>query len=420
VADLASPDRRVAPTGLLTIAHILPYPSVGGTEHATLRIAKAVDPTRFTNIAFCIPDAQPVRSLLADSGIACVTYEPPVPSYRRAAAYLRSSVRFAQALRRYNVDLVHCADFLAAHQVSLGGRLAGLPILCHVRNRYPDISLRDRSFLWPVSKFVFVSQDTWRQFGHGVPRRRGTVVYDGIDLPSSADSIQDRRSVQREFRIPEGAPIIGMMARVAPQKDFFTLARAAVRILRCEPEARFLIAGDYASRENADHYQQVRAYLEARGVAGSFIFTGQRNDVPRLINALDVFVLSTHCEGLPLVILEAMARARPVVATAIDGIPEVIRDAETGLLFPHEDDERLAHHVIRLLTDRPWAARIGEAGRRLVGACFSGTRFAESMNAVYESLLGLTPQRRARSSGVPIGFNPFGTEIGDDSRERRA
>jgi glycosyltransferase involved in cell wall biosynthesis len=369
------------------IAHILPFPSVGGTEHATLRIAKAVDPSRFSSIAFCLSEAAPVREFVTDCGIPCTTYEPPVPSYRHGADYLRSSVRLARELLRRQTDIVHCSDLLAAHQVALAGRLAGLPVLCHIRNRFEDISRRDRSFLWPVRKFVFVSRDTWRHFAYAVPPERGTVVYDGIDVPAAGDETTDSVSVRREFGIPEHAPIIGMMARVAPQKDFATLARAAVHILKAQPDARFLIAGDYASEKNNEHYQRVQADVQACGVTDSFIFTGYRRDVPRLLNALDVFVLSTHCEGLPLVILEAMARGKPVVATAVDGIPEIVHDAESGLLFPHEDHATLASHIAGLLKDRAWGRRLGEAGRRLVRSAFTSTQFAEGMNAVYESML---------------------------------
>lgn len=383
-----------------TIAHILPYPSVGGTEHATLRIAKAIDPARFTSMAFCLADAEPVRAVVTEAGIPCASYDPPVPSYRHGAAFIRSSWKVACELMRRRVDLVHCADLLAAHQVALAGRLAGLPVLCHIRNRFEKISHRDRSFLWPVHRFVFVSQNTWRHFGYQVSARRGTVVYDGIDVPDCADTTEDKRSVRRELGIPEHAPIIGMMARVAPQKDFGTLGRAAVRILRSEPEARFLIAGDFASRENGEHYRLVRADLEARGVADAFIFTGYRHDVSRLLKALDVFVLSTHCEGLPLVILEAMARATPVVATAVDGVPEIVHDDQSGLLFLHEDHETLARHILGLLDDRDRARRLGEAGRALVRSAFSSTQFAAGMNAVYDGLLTGRGRRSARRSGA--------------------
>ena len=191
-----------------------------------------------------------MREFFEDCGIPCATYDPPVPSYRHGVAYLRSSVHLARELLRRQVDILHCSDLLAAHHVALAGRLAGLPVLCHIRNRFEDISRRDRSFLWPVHKFVFVSRNTWRHFAYTVSPDRGTVVYDGIDIPDGGDEAIDYASVRREFRIPEHAPVIGMMARVAPQKDFATLARAAVRILEAQPDARFLVAGDYASEKN--------------------------------------------------------------------------------------------------------------------------------------------------------------------------
>lgn len=370
-----------------TIAHILPFPAVGGTEHATLRIAKAVDAARYTSVAFHLPDAPDVRSFFTAAGVPCIGYEPATPSYRHAGRYLRASVKLARQLRRQQVDLVHCADLLAAHYAGLAGWFARIPVLCHIRNRFDTVSGRDCSFLWPVRRYAFVSRNTWQHFGCAVPSSRGVVVYDGIEIPPAAGQ-DERSSVRREFGVPEDAPLIGMLARVAPQKDYATLSRAAARVISHAPEARFLVAGDYASTpENRDHYEHVRRVLRQDGVSGSFIFTGQRSDVPRLLSAIDIFVLSTHWEGLPLVILEAMAHGKPVVATAVDGIPEVVEDGETGLLFAHEDDEKLAAHLIGLLADRDAAQRLGEAGRGIVRRRFSTEQFAASMNDVYRSLL---------------------------------
>jgi glycosyltransferase involved in cell wall biosynthesis len=186
-----------------------------------------------------------------------------------------------------------------------------------------------------------------------------------------------------------------MMARVAPQKDYFTLARAARRILQAEPQTRFLIVGDCTSAETyREHYQGVLRVLEDCRVADSFIFTGHRQDVSRLLSALDVFVLSTHREGLPLVILEAMAHAKPVVATAVDGVPEIVQDGKTGLLCAHEDDVQLGEHVLSLLRDRGRATRIAEAGRQLVQTRFSTEEFGERMNVEYAD--SLASRRRWR------------------------
>lgn len=374
-----------------TIAHILPWSTVGGTEHATLRIAQAVDPTRYKSLSFCLPDADPVRELFTSSGFATLPYTFVEHSYRHYIPYLRASWALAREFRRHHVDLVHCADILAAWYAALAGRLAGLPVLCHVRNRHDQISRRDASFLWPITKYAFVSQDTWKRFGHKVPASRGTVIYDGIDGGPILHDDERRLSVRREFGIPQGAPIIGMTARVSPQKDYVTLAKAAARILPEMPDVRFLIAGDNdRTQAHREHYREIQKVLAECGVAHAFIFAGIREDIPRLLSAFDIFVLSTHWEGLPLVILEAMAQAKPVVATAVDGIPEVIEVEKTGLLFAHEDDASLAAHLLRLLRNPSFATSLGEAGHRFVEARFSQRQFAESMNKLYAGLIGGT------------------------------
>ena len=384
---------------MATIAHILPFPTIGGTEHATLRIARAVDPRRFRNVAFTTAGADQVHTFFADAGVEAVKYAAPVHSYRRAPAFVRDSAKLAAQFRTHHVDLVHCADLLGAYHAALAGRLAGIPVICHIRNRFSLMSRRDRSFLWPVRRFVFVSRDTWTHFGHPVPPERGVVVYDGIRTPAITTRDEDRRSVRAEFGLAPDVPLIGMMARVAPQKDFPTLARAAKIVLHHEPRARFLIVGDHDSAPNyRAHYQQVRAEMEACGVRQSFIFTGQRSDVPRLLSSLDLFVLSTHWEGLPLVILEAMALAVPVVATAVDGVPEVVHHGETGLLVRHEDSEGLADAIRDLLTDRRRATELGAAGRTLVQDRFTEAQFGAAMNAVYAMTLDESRTTRAQTA----------------------
>ena len=384
---------------MATVAHILPFPTIGGTEHATLRIARAVDPTRFRSVAFTTAGADQVRAFFDGAGIEAVPYTAPVHSYRRAAAFVRDSVRLAAQFRAHRVDLVHCADLLGAYHAALAGRLAGVPVISHIRNRFSFISRRDRSFLWPVRRFLFVSRDTWTHFGHPVPAARGVVIYDGIRAPATPTHEEARRSVRDEFGLGPDVPLIGMMARVAPQKDFSTLARAAKIVLRHEPRARFLIAGDYDSAPNyRTHFQQVQAEMEACGVRPAFIFAGQRNDVPRLLSSLDLFVLSTHWEGLPLVILEAMAFGVPVVATAVDGVPEIVHHGETGLLVRHEDADELASAIRDLLADRYRAAELGSAGRTLVQERFTERQFSAAMNTVYATTLDESRTVRAQTA----------------------
>jgi glycosyltransferase involved in cell wall biosynthesis len=371
-----------------TIAHVLPFPSIGGTEHATLRIMKAADTSRYANLAFVLSDSKSVLTFFAEAGIPCLPYQPAHPSYRHPLTYWRASLALAHAFRRHHVDLVHCADLLAGYHAALAARIAKRPVLCHIRNRFDVISRRDRSFLWPIDRFVFVSENTRRHFGCRVRESKKVVVYDGIDVRSSTALNQTRAEVCHELGIPETARIVGMLARVAPQKDYATLARAAASVLREEPQAHFMIVGDCASGPCRDHYLQVQRIVEENGVAASFTFTGYRADVRRLLNAFDIFVLSTHSEGLPLVILEAMAAGKPVVATAVDGIPEIVCDGHTGLLYPHEDHDQLATHIVRLLQTRAFAHQLGSAGRALVEARFNREQFSANMNTLYADILG--------------------------------
>lgn len=374
-------------TARYNIAHVMPWAAVGGTEHATLRIARATEGAGFGHVMFCRRDAPEVRDFFEAAGCETAVYDPAEPSYRRADRYTLDSYRLAREFRRRRVHLVHCADVAAAFNAGLAGRLAGARVVCHVRNRHTGLSRRDQSFLRLVGKFVFVSEDTRRKFSYQVPPRRGVVVYDGLDV-GAEEPAEVVAQVRREFGIGAEEKLVGMVARVAPQKDFATLARAAARVIAERGGVRFMVVGDY-EEANRGHYEEVRRALEEAGVARHFIFTGFRADVARLMSAFDLFVLCTHFEGLPLVILEAMARGRPVVATAVDGIPEIVLDGETGLLHPHGDDGALAARLLSLLNDEARAARLGEAGREFVKMKWSRERFADDMVRLYRDVLRL-------------------------------
>jgi glycosyltransferase involved in cell wall biosynthesis len=379
----------------------MPWAAVGGTEHATLRIARATEGAGFSHVMFCRSDAPEVRDFFEAEGCETVTFDPVEPSYRRAHLYTRDSYRLAREFRSRKIGVVHCADVAAAFGAGLAGGLARARVLCHVRNRHTEISRRDQSFLRFVNRFVFVSEDTRARFAYRAGARRGVVVYDGIDACAAEESGASDASteVRREFGLGREVKLVGMVARVAPQKDFVTLARAAARVVAARPEARFMVVGDY-EEANRGHYDEVMRALEDEGVASRFVFTGFRTDVSRLMSAFDVFVLCTHFEGLPLVILEAMARGRPVVATAVDGIPEIVLEGRTGLLHPHGDAETLASRLLSLLEDDALAARIGGAGREFVKMEWSRERFAANMARLYEDVLGVSKGSALRAGGA--------------------
>jgi glycosyltransferase involved in cell wall biosynthesis len=332
-----------------------------------------------------------LRRFYGDAGRTVRDWPAPTPSLRHGKTFLAESRALAKEFRRLNVGLVHCSDFKAAWHTALAGRLAGIPVICHIRNRCESLLWRDRQFMRPVTHFAFVSRDTWRGFPIPVAASRGSVIYDGINPPPArpADEIeQDRRAVRSELGLPPSARVIGMLARVAPQKDYDTLVLAAARVVQADPNVRFVISGDCSGNEvSRKHYAYVQGLIQQSGLSDYFLFTGYRTDAMRLLAAFDVSVLSTHFEGLPLALLESMAHAKPMVATAVDGIPEVIVDGVNGFLTPHQDAEALAARLIELIQSPALAERLGQAARQTVLADFTSEKFARSVADLYARFL---------------------------------
>ena len=283
--------------------------------------------------------------------------------------------------------MVHFSETKAAYHNSLAALLVRSRMMCHVRNTYPDVSLREKLTLLPVHRFIFVSYEAKRDFGVAVPDKKSRVIYDAIEIPAM-DMAASNAAVRRELGIPSECTVVGMVARVNPQKDYFTLASAAAEVLRKHPGTRFLVVGDNSFVDlNRRHYEEVVNRLNELGIADKFVFTGHRNDVSRLIAAMDISVLSTHREGFGLCIAESMAMRKPVVATAVGGLLEVVEHDVTGYLHQHGNSKELADAIIRLIDDPERANQLGLAGCEHVRQNYSGEKFVDEISKAYSDLM---------------------------------
>jgi len=370
----------------LTVAHIMPWSGIGGVEIATLRMVEA---TRglFRNVAFCLGDAVALKDSFDAMGIETVVYAAPEPSLRHGSRFYGESRAVARLLRQAGADIVHFADEKAAYHSSLAAYLARTRNVCHLRVSYPRLSLRQRLCLLPVHSFVFVSKEARRTFAMNLPDRKMRVVYDAVEVPDPG-TVESNAAVRRELGVPPECCLVGMVARVSPQKDYFTLASAAVQVLAKHPETRFLVVGDNSLVDlNREHYQEVAAKLNELGIADKFIFTGHRSDVSRLIAVMDICVLSTHREGFPLSILECMALEKPVVATSVGGIPEIVEHGVTGYLHQPRDSNGLAAAILSFLEDRDEAARIATAAHEQIRKNYSRDIFTDEIAKTYADLM---------------------------------
>ena len=381
----------------MRVAHFLPFPGIGGTEHATLRLAEAVRPRGVESLAFCAASATEVAGFFREHGVETHPWHSREPGRGRVrASYAARTAQLAWLLRRRGVRVVHCADSYAVRpQVLAAARLAGAGVVCHVRNRNDRLAAARLRQLARVDHFLFVSRASWRRFALPVAPERGTVLYDGVVVadaaPASRDAARDaaRAEVRRELGLAPDTPLVTMAARVEPQKDFATLARAARRVAAELPAVRFLVAGGTdATPQQRAHFPEVQRMVAECGVGEQVRFLGFRRDVRRLLRASDVSLLTTHWEGLPLVLWEAMAEGVPVVATAVDGVSEAVEDGVTGHLLAEGDAEQAADRLLRLLRDPALARRMGDAGRAHARAAFDPGRFGEAVVRAYEAARG--------------------------------
>lgn len=366
----------------LTVAHFMPWSGMGGVEIATLRMVESTH-RQFRHIAFCLPEAVALREAFDRLGIETVTYNLPEPSLRHGGRFFKKSKLVARQIQQCGANIVHFQDVKAAYHNSLAAILAHTRMVCHIRSANPHLELRQKLCLWPVHQFIFVSKESQQSFAMPLPDSKTRVIYDAVEVPA-ANRGESSAEVRHELDIPEGCTVVGMVARVAPVKDYYTLADAAVQVLARHPETRFLIVGDNSLEElNRNHYAEVAKRLQDLGIAERLLFTGHRDDVARLIGAMDVCVLCTHREGLPLSILEAMAMGKPVVATSVGGIPEIVTNNVTGILHRHGDSKELAVALLRLIENPEEARRMGSTAREYVLQNFSRQRFGDEIAKTY-------------------------------------
>jgi glycosyltransferase involved in cell wall biosynthesis len=203
-------------------------------------------------------------------------------------------------------------------------------------------------------------------------------------IPNAVDThvfrpIPDDGALRASWGIPRGAPLLGLIGRLSRQKGHAVLFAALPQVWAVCPEAHVVLAG---AGELEHELRERAAQLDP---LGRIHFVGQQDDMPRVLAALDVFVLPSLYEGLPFAVLEAMSTARPIVATSVDGTAEVIADGQNGLLAPPGQSEPLAAAIARMLADPQLRARFGEAARATATADFSQGQMLERTFALYES-----------------------------------
>jgi glycosyltransferase involved in cell wall biosynthesis len=206
------------------------------------------------------------------------------------------------------------------------------------------------------------------------------VLPEAIEVSDYEPREDEGRKIRDELGLAPATPLVGMIACLKPQKAPLDFVKVAARVRAADPESHFFLAGDGILRP------EMEAEIDQLALRDRFHLLGWRRDVRGLLGAADVLVLTSLWEGLPRVVLQAMAAGKPIVATRVDGTPEAVADGESGFLLEPHDVTGFAERVSRLIRDPELARRMGGEGRRRVEE-FSATVMLEKLDALYEELL---------------------------------
>jgi glycosyltransferase involved in cell wall biosynthesis len=364
----------------IRIEYVIDHLKMGGAQRHLIELFGAIDRERFAPQVCVAKGGGALTPAIERLGIAVRTFE--LGNSLNEVRTLVNLVRMAKRLRRERVEIVHGYLYLGNVLGMLAGALARTPIRIAAKrslDRYPRRSqLHATRLANHCAHRILCNAEAVRSFVLGEERpvpARLAVIPNGISLPSS------RLSRAHIPGLPDGVRVIGTVGRLDWKKAHADLLAAMRAVRASQGDAELVVIGDGPLR------QQLEQRAAQLGIAGHVHFLGERRDARSLLAAFDIFVLSSVIEGMPNVLLEALAAERPVVATSVGGAPEIVTHEETGLLVPASDPDALASAILRLLAQPVDGARLARAGRALVARRFSTSAMVASYTALYEDLV---------------------------------
>jgi len=312
---------------------------------------------------------------------------------------LRHLYRFLKRLRtriwplvhlinEHNIDVVY-TNALPSPDASLAAWKCGLPHVWHLHeavcgNQYMRPYLPCFATKWLIEKLstriIAVSHQKALEFSRKPERDGIRVVHNGVDLSRFSNHDQSTEPLLQSLNLKPGTKLVALVGIVSAHKGHDTLVRAAARVLAQQPNTAFLLVGNELDAFGA----QLREQINSLGITGNVFFLGPRSDVPNLLSMVNMLVLPSTQEALPLVLLEAMASGKPVVATRCGGPEEIVIDGETGFLVPVGDDAVLAERIEMILSNDALAVRMGQAGRQRAEEAFSVSSYVRNIEKVIE------------------------------------
>jgi glycosyltransferase involved in cell wall biosynthesis len=374
----------------MKILYVIDNLEFGGGERGFLQIIKGLDKDKYTIHTASKPDGEFGKKLV-EMGI----HLEPVNMGNRFNLF--TILKLARIIRKESVNIVHSqgarADFFTRLAVKFTRRSNLVSTIQMPVERYDVSILRkkiyrmfDRFSERCVDRFIVVSESLKKTLidDHRIPLNKVIKIYNGVELDAYKPDVfcQASSEIRKKLRIKNEIFVIGAIGRMVWQKGFEYLIEAASNVIKEYPEARFLIVGEGPLKG------KLKVKSEKLRVENKVIFTGFQTDIKEILSAIDILVIPSLLEGFPMITLEAMAMAKPIIATNIDGITEQITDGINGILIPPKDPSAMAQAIITLINNREKAKAMGLAARKKVEQEFSVEKMIKDTEKVYLSLVG--------------------------------
>ncbi len=371
---------------------------VGGAERHVVDLALALR-RKGHEVAVTCSAAGELSDLLDRANVPVRALLGRLVKRRVSVAYAREIGRL---VRDQRFDVVHAHIYASAAASALATLGTGVPL----------VVTEHTEGAWQGRRAHFVSRLICRRarrvIAVSTPIRRRLIERDGVSpekislVPNAVIPAPDTLP-RSPGAPPEGwheGPLVGVVARLQPEKGIANFLKAAARISSSCPEARFLVVGDGPLRE------ELLRLANRLGLRERVRFLGHRADARDLIGLLDVLAVPSLTEGTPLTVLEAMAAGVPIVASAVGGVPDQVRHGKEGLLVPPEDPAALGDALLELLQDPGLARRLGEAARRRADSEFAHATMVQRIEAVYGAALGWPSTQSAAPEGPSFRVDP--------------
>ncbi len=361
-----------------TIAFFSPELVSGGTQRHLLEVLKLIDRTRFTPLVISAKGRGPLGAAIREVDVDLVELDlGPTMLSRDLVRCVRAATA---ALRTHRVNVIQYFEWRGGLIALLAARAVGGCRVVAARRSVPKERGAQRvlaELVMRAADRIVVNAELLRPRGRA--GERTDVIPSGVDTDRFAPPI-DRIAAKRALGISDVRSLIGTVGRLEPRKGTGTLIAALASLRRHGRDAGLVVVGDGPLR------QQLADAAERLGVASHVRLLGDRSDVREVLAALDVFVLPSRTEGMSNALLEAMATALPVVATAVGGTPEVVSDGVSGLLVAADDADAMANAIGRVLDDPAWAATLGAAARQTAEERFGARSMVRRLEAVYAAV----------------------------------